>query len=394
MPLWVFLPIPLTGSGVADSCGSLSEAMANQDLAVTIVTPRANPWLAPSVQVVEVLPRWTRRLPYRWLRNRAARQIERVFLSQMAGQRSQTAAANIWPDASLDTIRKLRANGITVFRDMVNCHVATAKRILDEAYEKLGVAPGHGISSQSVQQEQQGLDAVDYIFCPSASVKASLLENDVPAGKLLETSRGWDPARFSGSHRLLPPSEGLTAVFVGSLCVRKGVHLLLDYWARSGVKGRLVLAGEMEAIIKEKCADLLDRDDVIVLDYFRDIGSLYRSADIFVLATLEEGSPRVTYEACGCGLPVITTPMGAGPVVRHNREGFVIDPNDRDGWIAAIRTLAEDIELRRTMAKAAAERAQSFVWSKVAARRRRLILSALGGRLSPSSQSLLDEDPC
>ena len=60
VPLWVFLPIPLTGSGVSYSCGALAENIANEDLSLTIVTPRAIRRLVPSVDVIEVLPRWTR----------------------------------------------------------------------------------------------------------------------------------------------------------------------------------------------------------------------------------------------------------------------------------------------------------------------------------------------
>ena len=158
------------------------------------------------------------------------------------------------------------------------------------------------------------------------------------------------------------------------------LHLLLDYWAQSGVKGRLVMAGQLEPAIKAKCADLLSRDDVIVRDYIPNVGALYRSADVFVFPSLEEGGPQVTYEACGCGLPVITTPMGAGRVVRHDREGFVIDPYDGLGWISAIRKLADDVNVRRNMANAAVKRARDFIWSEVAGRRRRQVLDILSNR--------------
>ena len=86
------------------------------------------------------------------------------------------------------------------------------------------------------------------------------------------------------------------------------------------------MAGQLEPTIKSKCADVLRRDDVIILDYVQNVGAVYRSADVFAFPSLEEGDPLVTYEACGCGLPIITTPMGAGRVVRHNREGFVDRP--------------------------------------------------------------------
>jgi hypothetical protein len=82
--------------------------------------------------------------------------------------------------------------------------------------------------------------------------------------------------------------------------------------------------------------------------------------------------------------------MGAGRVVRHDREGFVIDPYDKLGWISAIRKLADDINVRRNMANAAIERARNFIWSEVAGRRRRQVLDVLSNRKSPSGNTTKD----
>lgn len=373
----VLMPLPLNGRGVGYTCGSLAKGMADREFGVTIVTPRSR-WPLPSVEVVEVLPDWARYVPYRWVHARAGSRMEDVFLSCIDKIQSERSAAYLWPDASIETLRELKRRDVTVFREQFNCHTGTARRILNLAYERLCVKPQHGITDEKIEREIQISESVDHIFCPSPLVEASLLENGVPAQKILETTYGWDPARLSGNHKHLPSSEGLTAVFVGAICVRKGAHLLLDYWARSGIKGRLVLAGEMEPIIKEKCSGLLARDDVKVLDYFKDVGSLYRSADIFVFPSLEEGSPLVIYEACGSGLPIITTEMGAGRIVRHGGEGFVLDPYDAAGWITALRMLAEDVELRRNMSSAATERAQLFAWASVARQRRQQIVDCLG----------------
>lgn len=373
----VLLPTPLTGKGPGYTCGMLARGMANKELAVTIVTPRARSFSVSPADVVEVLPQWTKYMPYRWVERVARHRLESVFLAVAIRPESCRSSVYMFPDATLETILQLKGEHVTVFREMINCHRGTAKAILDDAYKRIGVAPQHGISEQSVALEQKALELADYIFCPNAQVEASLLENNLQSGKLLKASYGWDPARFSGSETLLDQSEGLTAVFVGKICVRKGAHLLLDYWVQSKVKGRLVMAGAMEEVVKEKCADHLGRDDVIVLDYVRNVGALYRSADVFVFPTLEEGGPQVTYEACGCGLPVITTQMGAGRIVRDNQEGFVIDPYDRDRWVSAFRMLADDVDRRRIMANAASERARDFVWDAVAARRRRQILERL-----------------
>jgi len=373
----VLMPLPLNGMGVGYTCSSLAKGMAGENFDVTIVTPRAQLALPP-VQLVEVLPDWARYVPYRFVRRWVGRTIERVFLSSIDEFQAKRSAAYLWPDASLETIKELKRRGATVFREQFNCHTGTAKRILDHAYERLGVAPAHGITAAKVDREAQVLEAVDHVFCPSPLVEASLLENGVPRSKFLKASYGWEPARLVGKQPLLEPSAGVTVVFVGAICVRKGAHLLLDYWAQSGVKGRLVLAGEMEPTISEKCASLLARDDVIVFDYLKDVGALYRSADLFIFPSLEEGSPLVMYEACGAGLPVVTTEMGAGRFVRDGHEGFVLDPYDARRWVEAIRLLAGDLKLRRTMSEAAAGRAERFVWAEVASQRRQQIEECLG----------------
>lgn len=373
----ILLTNPLTGRGPSYTCGMLARIIAKQDFAVTIVTPRARSFPVFPANVVEVLPRFTRYLPYKWVKSLAERKLEAVFLVIANKTGSPANAAYIFPDASIETIMELKRANITVFREMIGIHRGTMKAILEEAYTRLGVTPLHGITDASVTLEQEALHAVDYIFSPNPMVDASLMEHGVRSSKLLKTSYGWDPARFSKSKKFFAQGQGIVAAFVGRISVPKGAHLLLDYWAKSGVKGRLVLVGEMETAVREKCAAVLARDDVMVLPYQENIGAIYCSADIFVFPTLAEGGPQVTYEACGCGLPVVTTPMGAGRIVRDNQEGFIRDPYDSAGWIGALRELAGNNDLRRSMGISARERAREFVWDDVAVQRRQQLREIL-----------------
>ncbi|CAH1669300.1 Glycosyltransferase involved in cell wall biosynthesis [Hyphomicrobiales bacterium] len=386
----VLMPLPLNGEGVGYTCSSLVKGMANPDVHITVVTSRCRLSL-PSVEVVEVLPAWARYVPYRWVKRRADERLEEAFLARSTPSQAQARGAYLWPSASIDAIAALRRRGVTVFREQFNCHTGAAKTILDDAYRRLGAEPAHTVSERTVDAEKRILDAVDHVFCPGPNVERSLLQYGVDPAKLLSASYGWAPARIASSRRALEPCDGITALFLGSICVRKGAHLLLNYWARSGIKGRLVLAGAMEPAIKDKCAHLLSRDDVVVFDYSREVGALYQAADVFLFPTLEEGSPLVVYEACGAGLPVVTTKMGAGSIVRPDCEGEVIDPYDGDAWIAAIRRLAGDDGLRRRMSRAAGERAQSYIWPAVADRRRRQFVDILAGGRGSSAAGIAQE---
>ncbi|HEY2708152.1 MAG TPA: glycosyltransferase family 4 protein [Caulobacteraceae bacterium] len=382
LKLETLIRLPITGRGPGYTCGVLAQEMSRHGLDVEIVTPRArNVSLSPA-RLIQALPFWARPIPYRLTPSAtsfAVKQTERLFVDRVLSKAaSDRVAAYIFPEASIEVLERLHDKGVPIFREMINCHRGTAKRILDDAYERVGRAPAHGITAESVLIENEALELADFIFCPNSLVEDSLTEHHGDPGKIIHTSYGWDPARFAEERRRLKPADGLTVLFAGGVSIRKGAHLLLDYWARSGVVGRLVLVGKVEPTIRELCGDLLSRPDVLLLDYTRNIGDLYRSADVFAFPTLEEGGPQVTYEACGCGLPVLTSPMGAGRAVRNGVEGFVLDPYDGDAWVTALRDLAADKDKRVAMAAAAAARAKEFVWSKVAGERNRQIELRLG----------------
>ena len=271
-----------------------------------------------------------------------------------------------------------------MFRECTNNMAHTVKRIIDDAFARAGWPVEHPylvVDPQlQLDGEQAQVETADFIFSPSPAVTASLRERGVPDAKILRTSYGWDPERFRTTARALPPSDGVTVLFVGSIGVRKGAHLLLEAWSRAGIAGRLVLAGEMEPSIAKHCAEHLNRKDVIHLPFHPDPAPVYRSADVFGFPTLEEGSPLVSYEALGTGLPIVTTPMGAGDIIRHGQEGLVVEPHDREALVGALRELAADVGMRRAMGEAGQIRAAEYTWDKVAQRRYALIKKALSTR--------------
>jgi len=69
--------------------------------------------------------------------------------------------------------------------------------------------------------------------------------------------------------------------------------------------------------------------------------------------------------------------MGAARVA-NGATGFVLDPLDEAGWIEALRTLADDAELRRRMGAEAHRRAMSVTWGKVGRARGRVFEEIIG----------------
>lgn len=253
----------------------------------------------------------------------------------------------------------------------VNTHRASSKRILDAEYKRLGLSPNHGIDDKSIAHESAQLELVDFVFSPSPEVTRSLLDADVPESKIIRTSYG------IGQNNIVTPQvvaartahKEFTAVFVGRIGIRKGVHLLLDYWTKAGIKGKLKLVGIIEQNARHLLEPYLGKHNIELVPFMKDLSSLYLEADVFLFPSLEEGSPLVTYLALGAGLPSIVSPMGGDGIINHGQEGLIIDAHNADEWINSIRLISSDSGLRSKMADNAYNKAGEFLWSKVGKRR-------------------------
>lgn len=314
------------------------------------------------------LPGWAHAVGYRTISERMLAAVtEWRFLSAL----SRRDVAYIWPGTQLTTFQRAKSKGCIVVAENINTHQLTSKRILDQEYKRLGMAPTHGIGEQNGAIESSKLDYADYVFSPSPSVMQSLIDASVNPEKIIPCSYG-----LSESDLLDARPDGrsanddkFVAVFVGRIGIRKGVHLLLDYWVKSGVQGTLKLVGNIEADARHLVEPYLGRPDIQHIGYCRDLGPIYRDADVFLFPSLEEGSPLVTYMAIGAGLPSVVSPMGAGGAIRDGIDGVVVEPHDVEGWVAALRTLAADPEYRAQLGNNARSNAGEYLWDKVGKRR-------------------------
>jgi glycosyltransferase involved in cell wall biosynthesis len=103
------------------------------------------------------------------------------------------------------------------------------------------------------------------------------------------------------------------------------------------------------------------------------LASLYRAADIYVHAAVEETFGLSVAEALACGLPVVTASRGGvHEIVEHERTALVVPPGDAGALAGAIASLLDDGPRRAAMGAAAAASARSRL-------DRRTMLEALHG---------------
>jgi glycosyltransferase involved in cell wall biosynthesis len=377
-----YVPMPHVGSGWVQVCVSLLEEFPNDELAPTIVLPRAFRAIAPSVDVKQVFPS---PIPYRYVSFAVDQAMNYSFRRAIAAADPRNTIVYFWPSPSLSSVRYARDRGFVTVREMINTCMGTAKVILDEAYERAELRPSHPITNDLAENEHEELELYDYLFAPSSRVADSLINMGVDNAKILRSTYGWSPSRLAlsvGDER----KKGFRALFVGTVNVRKGIPQLLAAWKKAGVEGELLLAGDVEDILKPLLAPYLKGHGVRLVGYVTDVGHLYKSADAFVFPTLEEGDPAVTYEAAACGLPIIATPMGGANVLRDGVNGLLVQPYDIDGLAAAIVRLANSPDLRKRLGSQAAIDAENYTYEKVGLERARILNGLLCAKASASNR--------
>ena len=322
------------------------------------------------------LPYWAKSVVYKTFSHQTILNFSEAMYCKTL---KQGDIAYLWPSITLATYQRLKKRGCKIIYEGVNTHEAHSKAILDRAYTQLNLPFTHGVTTEKIKVESAKLALADYIFSCSPIMTQSMLSNGISPHKLLQTSYGLgQKSMIDGVYsKASIPNKTPTFIFVGSISVRKGVHLLLDYWVKAKLNAKLQLVGTIEPAIKNLVEKYLMQENIEHIPYTNDLASIYKNADVFVLPSLEEGSPLVTYMAFGAGLPLLVSPMGGGGVVTNGEDAVVIDPHDEATWIAQLQHLAEDAEFRTKLARQSKLKAPYYLWDAVAKRRLDLLVNAL-----------------
>lgn len=384
MRLLVPFASPCTDEWLSHAVYSLCRGMAEHDGVDLRLLPQSytrrlagDPILAQPVPSLLHWPLFRLDRSRRWLRRLHARACARHL--------SHADAVWFWPDNDLALYERARDEGKLIVHEMINCHLATVRRVLEAESRSIGAPVAPAIDDARIAEENGWLEHADLVFAPSPAVRDSLLEAGVPAAKVSLTSYGFSPRRIRPRPPAPPRPGKAVACFVGRLSLRKGVHLLLRAFEDVRDAVDLVFCGTVSDEVRAFCGERLGQPGVRVLGHVPDVSSVLDRADMLLLSSLEEGSPLVTYEAMAKGLPVVVSPMGSGGVVRDGVEGFVVDPHDTDRLAERVRLLAKDPELRAALGRRGAETARDYTWERVAERRLAAI-RARGGDALPATR--------
>ncbi|MBN9669869.1 glycosyltransferase family 4 protein [Roseibium aggregatum] len=301
-------------------------------------------------------------LPYKFIEAKATRISEKTFMAAV----QPGDIAYLWPAVSLEMHKALHERRVPVVLEGINTRMASAKKILDEAYHAAGLLPSHGITEERIAEEEEKYKYSSAIFAPNRNVELAL--EDAPENlKILPASYGVN-TKIPVPDRSYDDKEGLTFMFCGYACVRKGVHLLLDAWRHMPPPHKLQLVGNVEPALAEKYKDVLESGRVELVGFVKDVHQWFKKADVFIFPSLEEGGPQVTYEAALHGLPIIASPMGAGRLSELPDTMIVVEPRDSDALFEAMQQMLWT-STRARFGQNAKKEARYFDWDSVGARR-------------------------
>lgn len=243
----------------------------------------------------------------------------------------------------------VRRHGGKTFLEAGNSHIEHYWELISEEHRRWKCATPP-FSPFWYQRSREMLAESDFVLSPSSYVSNSFLARGFKPEQILYNPFPLDFSLFHPPSQPRPKERPLTLINTGSLSLRKGTPYLLEAFKIVKKKipsARLLLT----RIIQDDVKEVLSTYSDLPIEWGpalpqQQLAERLRSADIFILPSLEEGLVRTACEAMACGLPAILTPhTGANDFVKSGVNGEVVPIRDPQAVAEAVFKWA-DIVMR------------------------------------------------
>ncbi len=316
--------------------------------------PRTYPWIQTPLEIaqrVDALPPSLTRRIGRFAHCALDRHIART----LPDCHVYMALAGI----GLASGRAAQSRNIAWVCDRASAHIEVQNRLLCEGYASLDL-PWRPIDSAAIERDLAEYAEADAVVVPSRFAYDSFLERGFPAERLHRIPFGVSLARFS---RCAPRDAEFRVLFVGAPGVQKGLHFLLQAFARAALPGAgLAIVGHPEP----ETAALLKRFPVSGLEMVGpvspdEVARQMSRASVLVMPSLQDGLAVVQAEALACGCPVISsTHAGGADLFDDGKAGFIVPVGDIDALADRLTGLRDDPALLAEMSRNALSRAEAM----------------------------------
>jgi glycosyltransferase involved in cell wall biosynthesis len=233
---------------------------------------------------------------------------------------ADASAVVAMPEAALATFQR-HTDRLRVFHE-VDGHPRARNEVLEQVYGRTRAA-GEAHPAAIVDRIESELALADLVLSPARTVTEQMIANGIAPDKLLQAHLGVDLDAFTFPEVVDTGRTGTrpVALYVGQISLRKGIPFLLDAARGQAIDVRLI--GPM--VDPSALAGAPDNVRYEGVVSHAAVAEAMRTADVFVLPTLEDAFGLVLVEAAASGLPVIST-TGAGAAEVLQAEDLVSVP--------------------------------------------------------------------
>lgn len=234
------------------------------------------------------------------------------------------------------------------------------------------------------------------VFAVSDSLKQVAVSLGIPADRIRVIPNGVDTTAFAPGHQrearaaLGLPSERPIVLSVGVLSPRKGHQRVLQVLPMVlaaqpdllyVVVGGAGVEGDTESLLRRQIEELGLQDSVYLAGPrpHVEIPRWLAAADVFCLATSNEGRANVILEALACGLPVVTTDVGGSrEVIVDGMDGLLVPFGEPAALAQALVRSLEAKWERQGIARRAAARTWDQTVENALAELRKVVVNRGG----------------
>ncbi len=156
--------------------------------------------------------------------------------------------------------------------------------------------------------------------------------------------------------------DALVLACIGRVTPTKRQDVLIELFAQflkdTSKNVVLALLGETDARYQKKlehlCKKLQVESSVLFCGYRKELWNVLPAIDIHCFTSVHEGLPLVLVQTAAAGIVnVCFRCSGVEEIIDHGKSGFVFDYANSRGFVSALRTLAHDTTLRKSMGQSA-----------------------------------------
>ncbi len=268
-----------------------------------------------------------------------------------------------WSGFSRRALARAKALGAITIVERHSAHMALQQELLSEEFARHGLRFTPTAASV-VERELAEYDEADYLSVPSLYVRRTFIERGFAPERILHTPLATNTQDFHP----VPKQDGIFRVIhCGAVSLRKGVPYLIDAFKSLRLPGAELwlvgaVADDMRAFLARHASPQIR---VLGPKPSTELKWYLGQADVFTLASIEDGFGMVVPQAMACGLPVICTRNTcADDIVREGQDGFIVPIRSTEALREKIQWLYDHPSERAEMgAQARTRAAQSFSWN-------------------------------